>query len=74
MNLIITINVITGLSVAAYCGLCTAAILYLNTSLNTVPFMIISGVGGLIPGALLTYYGIQNAIDYQAFRDAKALE
>ena len=74
MNLIITINVITGLSVTAYGGLCAAAILYLNASLKTVPFIIISGVGGLIPGALITYYGIQHAIDYKAFRDAKVLE
>lgn len=73
MNSIITINVIMGVVVSGYAALTTAAILYINTTMKVVPFVIATSMGGLIPGILLTNYSIQRAIDYRAFRDAKEL-
>jgi hypothetical protein len=74
MNSIITINVISGVVVSGFAALTTAAILYVNTTLKTVPFIIATSMGGLIPGILITNYNIQYAIDYRAFRDAKELK
>lgn len=74
MNSIITINVIVGVVVSGYAALTTAAILYVNTTMKVVPFVIATSMGGLIPGILLTNYSIQRAIDYRAFRDAEELQ